>query len=85
MTEDQARAECARLAREHPDRRTHQFLPRHTDDGWTVVKVAIPPPLDQLGTEVRADERPEIAEDPRDAQHANVPGRLWCRSGPRPR
>lgn len=73
MTEERARAECARLAREHPDRRTHQFLPRHGDGGWTVVKVAIPPPLDQLSGEVRADERPEIAEDPRSAQQQNAP------------
>ena len=73
MTEEQARAECARMALEHPDRRTHQFLPRRGDDGWTVVKVAIPPPLDQLGTEVRADERPEVAEDPRSSQQQNVP------------
>ena len=72
MTEEQARAECARLAREHPDRGTHQFLPRHGDEGWTVVKVAIPPPLDQLSAEVRADERPEVGEDPRDAHMRNI-------------
>ena len=47
--------------------------PAARDDGWTVVKVAIPPPLDQLGTEVRADERPEVAEDPRSSQQQNVP------------
>ena len=65
MTEEPStEPNATRLAREHPDRRTHQFLPRHTDDGWTVVKVAIPPPLDQLGTEVRADERPEDGRGP---------------------
>ena len=46
--------------------------PPPQDDGWTVVKVAIPPPLDNLSTEIRADERPEIAEDPRDAHMRNV-------------
>ena len=73
MTEEQARAECERLAREHPDRRTHQFLPRPTGEEWQVVKVAIPPPLDQLSGEVRADERPEVGEDPRSSQQQNVP------------
>ena len=72
MTEAEARSECERLSREHPDRLTHQFLPRHAGDEWTVVKVAIPPPLDQLSTETRADERPEVAEDPRDAHTRNI-------------
>lgn len=80
MTEEQARAECARLAREHPDRGTHQFLPRYGDEGWTVVKVAIPPPLDQLSGEVRAGERPEVGEDPR-SSFERTAGGPWVGPG----
>lgn len=72
MTEAEARAACTRLAREHPDRETHQFLPRRVEGGWAVVKVALAPPLDQLAGEVRADERPDTAEDPRTAQMKNI-------------
>lgn len=80
MTEEQARTECERLTREHPDRGTHQFLPRHAGEEWTVVKVAIPPPLDQLGTETRADERPEVGEDPR-SSFERTAGGPWVGPG----
>ena len=73
MTEDQARAECARLAREHPERETSQFLPREVEGGWAVVKVGLTPPLDNLNPEVKAASRPETADDPRSAQMQNIP------------
>jgi len=73
MTEEEARAECARLSREHPDRETSQFLPREVEGGWAVVKVALAPPLDNLTTETKAASRPETAEDPRSSRERNVP------------
>ena len=72
MTEEEARAECARLSREHPDRETSQFLPREVEGGWAVVKVAIAPPLDNLTAETKAASRPENQEDPRDSHMRNV-------------
>jgi hypothetical protein len=72
MTEQEARAESARLAREHPDRATSQFLPRQVEGGWAVVKVGIAPPLDNLTTETKAAERPDQADDPRDSLTRNV-------------
>jgi len=40
MSEDEARAECERLNREHPARRAFQWFPRRTAPGkWTVVRV----------------------------------------------
>ena len=54
---------------------THQWIPRPSKDdpeAYEVVKVALPPPLDNLGTEVRADERPETPDDPRTAQDRNI-------------
>ena len=74
MTEEKARALCARLAQTHEDRETHQFLPRERPDGtWEVVKVALPPPLDNLSAEIRADERPDTPGDPRSPQQRDVP------------
>ncbi len=49
-------------------------MPRRTDNGWQVVKIAVPPPEDNLTAETRADERPEVGEDPRDALGRNVGG-----------
>ncbi len=75
LTEEGARALCARLAATHADRATHQWLPRAPKDAagpWQVVKVALPPPADNLGTEVRADERPDTPDDPRSAHDRNV-------------
>jgi len=69
-----AEALCRHLAATHPDRATHQWLPRErADGGWQVVKVALPPPLDTLSGELRADERPSTPDDPRTAQQQNAP------------
>ena len=45
MTESEARDLCAKLAREHPKRAENQWFAREEDDGWTVVKVPLPPAL----------------------------------------
>jgi hypothetical protein len=45
MTESEARDLCAQLAREHPERAENQWFAREGDDGWTVVKVPLPPGL----------------------------------------
>jgi hypothetical protein len=42
MTEDEARQLCAELAREHPERETHQWFAPEAGDEWTVVKVPLP-------------------------------------------
>jgi hypothetical protein len=76
VTQEQAQAECARLAAEHPDRRSHRWLPRRrSDGGWSVVKVNLPP-LEPSGTELRADERPTTPDDPRSAAAQNLPGQI---------
>ena len=74
MTQEEAQAECARLAEEHPDRETHRFLPREGEDGaWSVVKIGLPPVLvEPLGQETRADEKPSTPDDPRDSLSRNV-------------
>ncbi|MCB0876235.1 MAG: hypothetical protein KDB46_08575 [Solirubrobacterales bacterium] len=71
-TREEAEEACGRLARTHPDRKTHSFLPRRRGDGWAVAKVALAPPAHQLGTETRADERPPTPDDPRSAHYRNA-------------
>ena len=73
-TKEAAEAACARLAASHADRETHQFLPQRREGGWVVVKVALPPPADNLGTETRADERPSTPDDPRTSHDRNAGG-----------
>lgn len=72
LTEEQARAEAARLAGEHPDRATSQFLVREVEGGWAVVKVGLTPPEENLTAETLSAERPDQAEDPRDSHMKNV-------------
>jgi hypothetical protein len=72
LNEDLAQAMCRRLAETHPDRHTHQWMPRRTEAGWQVVKIAIAPPEDNLKSETRADEKPQTGDDPRSAQMRNV-------------
>ena len=65
MNESDAREACERLAREHPDRQTHQWRPREQSDGsWAVVKIALAP-TGPTSTETRADQKPPTADDPR--------------------
>jgi hypothetical protein len=60
MTREEAQAECAKLAKEHPDRETHRFVPRKTEDGtWAVAKVGLPPVAAKpLGREARINQKP---------------------------
>ena len=60
MTRDEAQAECARLAKEHPDRETHRFIPRQgPGDSWSVAKVGLPPISGRLPTgEIRGNQKP---------------------------
>lgn len=74
LEEQRAKEICAHLSATHADRATHQWMARHTEHGWQVVKIALPPPAEDLTTETRADERPETAEDPRPAYWRNVGG-----------
>ena len=74
VTREEAETECARLAREHPDRETHRFVPRQGSDGvWSVAKVGLAPlPDGPVGAETRADEKPPTPDDPRDSYSRNV-------------
>ena len=73
MTRKEAESKCTRLAAEHAQRETHQWQPRQEPGGdWTVVKIALPPPDKDWQAELRADEKPPEAEDPRDIHIKNV-------------
>jgi hypothetical protein len=74
MTRDEAISECGRLAREHPERATHSWLPRELAAGeWAVVKVGVPG-QGPLGTMTEAKPRPPQADDPRPAMWRDVGG-----------
>ena len=70
MTRDEAITECSRLAREHPDRATHSWLPRELAPGeWAVVRVVL-----ALGAPPAGDDRTRRG-DARDAGEADeLPG-----------
>ena len=74
LAEQRAKEICAHLSATHADRETHQWMPRRTERGWQVVKIALPPPVDELTTETRADEKPDQAEDPRGSMSRNIGG-----------
>ena len=74
LTEEAARAICAHLAASHPDRATSHWIPRQTEAGWDVVKVGLPPPVDNLNTSLRPDEKPMTGEDPRSSLSRNTGG-----------
>jgi len=64
MTEQEAKERCADLAREHPDRKTHQWIPVPSKDGnWSIAKINIPPAAEPTGTETRATQ--SDPDDPR--------------------
>jgi hypothetical protein len=66
MTREEVAQLCTRLAAEHPDRATHRWIPHQAANGsWDVAKVALPPQVDQISGETRADERPPQPDDPR--------------------
>ncbi len=74
LSEQRAKEISAHMGATHKDRETHQWMPRRTDNGWQVVKISVPPPADNLTTETRADERPEVGEDPRSSGNKNIGG-----------
>jgi hypothetical protein len=66
MNEEEAKARCAQLAAEHPDRERNQWLPVKAKDGtWSVARIGLPPAADPTGTATQAQPRP-TAEDPRE-------------------
>jgi hypothetical protein len=74
MTRDEAEQMCTRFAAEHPDRETHRWHPRKERDGsWAVVKIALAPDDPVRETEMRADERPNVGDDPRSNVFRNIP------------
>ena len=75
MTRDEARQECERLRREHPDRTTNTWIPREVDGDWQVVRAPLPPGMrrDPLKATVEAKPRPRDADDPRPAPFQNIP------------
>ena len=71
MTREESEALCAEYAAEHPDRKVAQWIPQEQPDGeWVVLRVGIPAP--DTTEEIRADERPPTADDPRDAHMRNI-------------
>jgi hypothetical protein len=65
MDREQARAECVRLRREHPERATHTWIPREADRDWHVVRVPLPPGMrrDPLKATVEAKPKPPQSDD----------------------
>jgi hypothetical protein len=73
MTEDEAKAECARLAEEHPEREKSHWVPVRQGDAWAVARLPFAPPPRPTGTEVREQPRPP-ADDPRSKPWLDPPG-----------
>jgi hypothetical protein len=65
MDEHEAKDRCAELAREHPDRDTHQWVPvQGTDGSWKIAKINLPPADQATGTATQASQ-----PDPNDPRH----------------
>jgi hypothetical protein len=63
VDEQEAKDRCEELAREHPDRETHRWVPVQRKDGsWAIAKINLPP-AKPTGTETRVTK--SDAEDPR--------------------
>lgn len=73
MTREEAEKECARRAREDPERSSHTWFAEEQASGsWAVVKVDLPPVDPSMVPETRADERPSTPDDPRTAAARNA-------------
>jgi hypothetical protein len=72
LSEQRARELASHFAATHADRETHQWLPRRSENGWQIVKIALKPPESNLTAETRAAERPDVADDPRSAHYRNA-------------
>jgi hypothetical protein len=77
VTRGEAEQLAEQLQAEHPDRATHRFVARQSQDGdWEVVKVDLPEALRRgpFTETIAAPPRPSPADDPRTAHERNVPG-----------
>ena len=74
LSEQRAKELCAHFGATHAERETHQWMPRRTEHGWQVIKIALPPPEEDLTAETHAAEKPDQADDPRSALNRNVGG-----------
>lgn len=74
MTEQEARARCARLSAESPERLTHSWLPRKSSSGeWKIVRLAVPSPAAPDSVITTASTEQSIKGDPRSVFEKNVP------------
>jgi hypothetical protein len=65
VTEAEAKARCAQLAQEHPDRATANWIPIRQKDGfWAVARIGLPPPLDPAATEKTRDSSRPVTDNP---------------------
>ena len=74
LSEQRAKEICDHMGATHADRDTHQWMPRRTDNGWQVVKISVPPPGKDLIAETKADERPEVGDDPTGGINTHIRG-----------
>lgn len=74
MDEAQARARCAELAANSPDRSTHSWLPKQQPDGsWKVIKLAVPSPGSSDGVRTVSTREEAGQEDPRNHMEKSFP------------
>jgi hypothetical protein len=71
MDREQAEAERARLAAEHPDA---TWMVREGEDGWEVLKVGLSPTESPQGSLTHSKPRPPEPDDPRTNHVRNVGG-----------
>lgn len=73
VTREEAEALCAENAAEHPDRKVAQWRSQRASDGtWSVIRIGLAP-AEETTPEVRADEKPPTADDPRASIFQNIP------------
>jgi hypothetical protein len=66
MTEDEARTKCADLTANDPNRFTHSWVPRESENGvWSIVKLAIPSPGSETRIATTEEDEVAIKSDPR--------------------
>ncbi|MBK8293583.1 MAG: hypothetical protein IPK93_01970 [Solirubrobacterales bacterium] len=76
MTEREAKARCAMLTAESPERTTHSWIPREGADGsWVIVKLSVPSASQATGTATAAEPH-GIREDPRTPQEQKIPNNM---------
>jgi len=74
MDEAEARARCAELSENSPERTTHSWIPREQADGsWKVVKLAVPSPSSPETVKTVSAKDQIAQDDPRPAIEQNLP------------